>query len=52
MTEREHMDPGELIALIDRADRGEPMACITLGRMYHSGIIVPCDRKRAESLYY
>lgn len=47
-----HLGPAEVIALIDRAERGEPMACITLGRLYHSGTVVPCDRKRAESLYY
>lgn len=52
MNGSEYMEPCELIALIDRTERGDPLACITLGRLYHSGVLVPCDRKRAESLYY
>lgn len=52
MTENQYMDPEDLIRLIDRTEKGDPMACITLGRLYHSGTMVPRNMKRAESLYY
>lgn len=51
-TEEPIMSGYELITLIDRAEAGDAMACITLGRLYFSGLGVPRDAKRAETLYY
>ena len=46
------ISPGDLVALIDHAESGDAMACITLGRLYYEGICVPRDRRRAEAMYY
>ena len=52
MEEELIMTPEDLVALIDHAEGGDPMACITLGRMYYSGMCVPRDTRRAEAMYY
>jgi TPR repeat protein len=46
------ISPEDLVALIDHAEGGDPIACITLGRLYYEGICVPRDKKRAEAMYY
>jgi len=51
-TENTVMRNEDLVALIDHAEGGDPLACITLGRMYYEGICVPRDKNRAEAMYY
>ena len=46
------ISPGDLVALIDHAESGDAMACITLGRLYYEGVCVPRDPRRAEAMYY
>lgn len=45
------IDSGDIVALIDMAESGNALACLTLGRMYYSGTGVPVDTARAEALY-
>jgi len=51
-SEEEVMSPGDLVALIDHAESGDPVSCIALGRLYYMGICVPCDIDLAEAMYY